>query len=219
MTDADVEMRVGELWRYPVKSMRGERLEAAELRADGIAGDRVVHVKDEHGRLVTARARPLLLNLTARLASAGQPLVEGRPWDDTKVAELVRHAAGGGARLVRHDGLDRFDILPLLVATDGAIAAFGHDGRRLRPNIVIQGVPGLSERQWEGRQLRIGDAVIGLDSLRDRCIVTTFDPDTVDQDVEVLLSIRTRFDGKLALNARVMHAGTLRTGDRVELLA
>jgi hypothetical protein len=29
------------------------------------------------------------------------------------------------------------DVLPLLVATDGAIKAFGYDGRRLRPNLVI----------------------------------------------------------------------------------
>jgi len=33
-------------------------------------------------------------------------------------------------------------VVPLLVATDGAIAAFGHDGRRLRPNIAVGGVEG-----------------------------------------------------------------------------
>jgi hypothetical protein len=36
----------------------------------------------------------------------------------------------------------RFDVLPLLVATDGAIAALGEDGRRLRPNVVVGGVDG-----------------------------------------------------------------------------
>ena len=211
-------MRVGELWRYPVKSMRGELLEAAEVQADGIAGDRVVHVTDEVGRVVTSRTRPRLLELSARLAPTGQPLVDDHPWDDAEVAKLVRVAAGDGARLVRYDGLERFDILPLLVATDGAITAFGHDGRRLRPNIVIHGVPGLSEREWEGRQLRIGETVIGLHSLRERCVMTTFDPDSVEQNVDVLRGIRSRFDGKIALNANVVHAGTVRKGEPVELL-
>jgi uncharacterized protein YcbX len=36
-------MRVEELWRYPVKSMAGERLDAVEVAGSGIEGDRVVH--------------------------------------------------------------------------------------------------------------------------------------------------------------------------------
>ncbi len=54
-------MRLAEIWRYPVKSMAGERLDAAELRTDGIEGDRVVQAWDARGRIVTARTRPGLL--------------------------------------------------------------------------------------------------------------------------------------------------------------
>jgi MOSC domain-containing protein len=125
---------------------------------------------------------------------------------------------GRGARLVRDDSPGRFDVLPLLVATDGAIEAFGRDGRRLRPNILIGGVSGLAERGWEGRRLRIGDVVIGLEDLRDRCVMTTYDPDTLAQDVSVLKDIVERFEGKLALNAQVLRSGVLSVGDRVELL-
>ena len=110
------------------------------------------------------------------------------------------------------------EILPLLVATDGAIAAFGYDGRRLRPNLVIGGVQGLAERTWEGKSLRIGDVLIALADLRGRCVMTTFDPDTLAQDRRVLQSIVDRFDGRLALNASVVRAGYLREGDRVELI-
>ena len=42
-------------------------------------------------------------------------------------------------------------------------AAVGYDSRRFRPNLVIAGVEGLAERQWEGKQLRIGKVVIGMD--------------------------------------------------------
>jgi uncharacterized protein YcbX len=211
-------MWVAELWRFPVKSMAGERLERAELRADGIAGDRVVHVRDARGRVVTARTRPALLGHRGTLGPDGEPLVDGRPWSAPEVADDVRRAAGDGAHLVRFDGLERFDILPLLVATDGAIAAFGHDGRRLRPNIVVGGVAGLAERAWEGRRLRVGEAIIGIEDLRQRCVMTTFDPDTLAQDVGVLKKIVREFDGSLALNCAVIQGGTIAVGDPVELL-
>lgn len=211
-------MFVAQLWRYPVKSMSGERLESADVRSDGIAGDRVVLVVDRHGKVVTARGKPRLLGHRATLGTDGEPLVDGRPWRSPEVAADVEAAAGPGARLVRHEGALRFDVLPLLVATDGAIAAFGHDGRRLRPNLVIGGVPGLAERSWEGRRLRVGAVSILADSLRARCIMTTFDPDTQEQDVEVLLGIHRDFGGKLALNASVIEGGFLRVGDPVELV-
>jgi uncharacterized protein YcbX len=211
-------MWVSELWRYPVKSMAGEPLHHAELRQDGIAGDRLLHVRDAHGRVVTARSRPRLLGLHAVLGPDGEPLIEDRPWTDPWVAGAVEAAAGTGARLVRSEGLERFDILPLLVATDGAVAAFGHDRRRLRPNLVVGGVEGLAERAWEGSALRAGRVMIGIRDLRQRCIMTTFDPDSLAQDVEVLKGIHRRFGGRLALNCYVVRGGTLSVGDPVELV-
>jgi MOSC domain-containing protein len=212
------DLHVKELWRYPVKSLRGEPLQAAEIALDGIHGDRLIHVQNGRG-LITARTHPRLLGLGARLRDDGVALVQGRAWWDPQSSDLIRAAAGPGAELVPYDGPERFDILPLLVATDGAIAAFGQDGRRLRPNIVIGGVEGLAERSWEGRLLRIGEVLILLHSLRGRCIVTTYDPDTLEQDVGVLRDIGQRFDGTLALNSAVLEPGLVRVGDRAELLA
>ena len=211
-------MRILELWRYPVKSMAGERLERAELGPDGVAGDRLLQVRDGHDRIVTSRSRPALLSHRGTLGPDGEPLVDGRPWATPEVDRDVVAATGPGARLVRAEPLDRFDILPLLVATDGAVAAFGHDRRRLRPNLLIGGVTGLDERGWEGRRLRIGSVIIELVDLRERCVMTTFDPDTQAQDVEVLKKIRRDFGGKLALNARVLEGGVVSVGDPVELL-
>ena len=211
-------MRIAELWRYPVKSMAGEPLREAGIRRDGIAGDRVVHVRDPGGRVITSRSRPRLLGHRATLGPDGEPLVDGRPWASAGVARDVEAAAGPGATLERYDGVERFDVLPLLVATDGAIRAFGHDGRRLRPNIVIAGVDGLAERGWEGKTLRAGGVVIGLHALRRRCVMTTFDPDTLKQDPDVLRQIQRRFGGSLALDSFVVRGGRLRVGDRVEVV-
>lgn len=211
-------MNVAQIWRYPVKSMAGEQLEWASLGPLGIAGDRVVHAEDAHGRFITSRTHPRLLGHHATLDSSGEPLVDGKPWGDPQVLKEVAGVIGPGAQLVRNETADRFDILPLLVATDGAIAAFGHDGRRLRPNIVIGGVDGLAERSWPGRCLRIGKVVIGIQDLRGRCVMTTFDPDTLQQDRQVLREIVEKFEGKLALNCFVVQGGEIQVGDKVELL-
>jgi uncharacterized protein YcbX len=211
-------MRVEEIWRYPVKSMAGERLERACVCLSGIKGDRIVQVRNGRGRVVTSRTHPALLGHHAKLNTAGVPLVDGRPWTDSIVLAEVRQIAGPESQLVRDDSLARFDVLPLLVATDGAIAAFGRDGRRLRPNLVIAGVKGLDERTWPGSTIRIGDVLIAVDDLRGRCVMTTFDPDTLAHDPEVLRDIVRRFGGKLALNCRVIQGGVIQNQQEVEVL-
>ena len=211
-------MRVLELWRYPVKTMAGERLQRAQLGPMGIAGDRIVHVEDAHGRVITSRSHPRFLGHKCMLGEDGEPRVDGRLWRDREVTADVVDIVGPGAALVRYDGAERFDVLPLLVATDGAIAAFGHDGRRLRPNIIVGGVEGMDERAWPGKCLRAGKVLIGVQDLRQRCIMTSFDPDTQIQDKQITRSIFQRFDGKLALNCFVLEGGELSVGDEVQLV-
>jgi uncharacterized protein YcbX len=209
-------VHIQELWRYPVKSMAGERLDIANVTLDGIEGDRLALVV-RNGRIITSRSNPRLLGHHARLGPDGEPIVNGLPWRSSEVAQAVIAAAGDGASLVRHDGPERFDILPLLVATDGAIAAFGEDGRRLRSNIVVGGVDGLAERTWEGKRLHVGDVVIQIHDLRDRCVMTTYHPDTLVQDAGVLRKIVRQFEGRIALNCSVVAPGPIRVGDTVEI--
>jgi uncharacterized protein YcbX len=210
-------MWLSEIWRYPVKSLGGERMTEAVIDLDGIPGDRIVHVEDRRGHFVTSRSRPGLLLPRATLGADGEPLVDGRPWTDSGVAADVEKAAGAGARLVREESLARFDVMPLLVATDGAVASIGYDRRRFRPNLLLGGVAGLAERGWEGRHLHIGDVVIRIANLRQRCIMTTFDPDTAEQDTEVLLRIHRELDGRLALDSEVLQPGRVRVGDVAEV--
>jgi len=207
-------LRVAGLWRYPVKSLAGEPVDSTRLGSSGIPGDRLVHVRGPEG-VRTSRRHHRLLGLRGTLSPEGTPLVNGRAWDSPEILSLVRDAAGADAWLAAYDGPERFDVLPLLVATDGAVAEFGRDIRRLRPNILIGGVPGMEERSWPGGELHIGDVVIRLDSLRPRCPMTTVDPDTLERDPEVLKDIGHRFGGRLALDAGVTRGGTVRIGDDV----
>jgi len=168
-------LTVDQLWRYPVKTLAGERVGTAQLTVAGISADRIVHVRGPEG-VRTSRIHSDLLGLLGTLGPDGKPLI------------------------------------------DGAIAAFGRDVRRLRPNIVISGVDGLEERTWPGAELHIRDAVIRLDSLRPRCPMTTVDPDTLERDPEVLRDIARRFRGRLALNAEMLRPGHIKVGDPVRLV-
>ncbi len=210
-------LTVAGLWRYPVKSLAGESLTATTLTDEGIPGDRVVQVWGPEG-IRSARRQYRLLGLHGTLGPDGEPRIDGHPWRSAASLRLVQAVAGDDAQLERYPGPERFDILPLLVATDGAVAAFGRDIRRLRPNILIGGVEGMAERRWEGAILGIGRVRIRLDSLRGRCPMTTVDPDTIERDPEVLRDIGRRFGGRLALNAEVLVPGPIAVGDAVTLV-
>jgi uncharacterized protein YcbX len=213
-----VGLYVAGLWRYPVKSLAGEPLPEAAIGLRGIPGDRLVRVRGPEG-VRTSRRQFRMLGLGATLDADGRPRINGHPWNGPAALALIKNAAGADAWLEACEGLDRFDILPLLVATDGAVAAFGRDIRRLRPNVLIGGVEGLEERTWPGLELHLGDAIVRLDALRGRCHMTTVDPDTLDVDSDVLRDIVRRFDGKLALDAAVVRGGRVRVGDPVRLVS
>lgn len=211
-------MFVEQIWRYPAKSMAGERIAATEITPLGVAGDRQILITAPGGRLITARTHPKLLGGKAALLPNGEVTINGLPWNSPEVREWVQSIAGPGAELTHYTGPERFDILPLLVATDGAIAQQGIDGRRLRPNLVIGGVEGLEERNWPGRRLQIGQVVLHLAQLRGRCVMTTYDPDTLEQDRNVLRRIARELDGTMALDTAVETPGHIREGDLVSLL-
>ena len=213
-------MNVAELWRYPVKSMRGESLQEAEVLQTGIRGDReIVVLSSARKRVITARTHHALLSLQGGFSpDTEKATINGFQWDSPAARELAGQAAGERVELLHVPVTERFDVLPLLVATDGAIQAIGLDRRRFRPNILIGGVEGLAERQWEGKRIRLGAVQIHAAQLRSRCVMTTYDPDTLEQDRSVLFRIVSDFDGTMALDCSVLKAGTIRVGDPVTVL-
>jgi uncharacterized protein YcbX len=196
--------------------MAGEQVSQARVGKDGVDGDRLVRVCGPEG-VRTARRHHRLIGLHATIGPDGRAWIDGHPWTSDAALALVREAAGNDAWLEAAPTDERFDVLPLLIATDGAIAAFGRDVRRLRPNIVISGVEGLQEFDWPGRELQIGAVRILIDSRRPRCPMTTVDPDTTEVDPAVLKDIGRRFGGRLALNAGVVRGGTIKVGDEARV--
>ena len=211
-------MYVKELCRYPVKSLGGERVEECLIGELGLSGDRLVLVHGSSGRIITSRTHPKLLALKSSLGEDGQPRINGIQWTAVEALDLIRAAAGPAATLLHWEGPERFDVLPLSVATDGALQHMRFDGRRLRPNIIIGGVEGLAERTWPGRNLKIGSLLIYAQRLRPRCVMTTWDPDTQEQDISVLKRIARELNGEMSLDCSVLTPSVVRVGDEVTLV-
>jgi uncharacterized protein YcbX len=212
-------MHVSEIWRYPVKSLKGERLNETEITKFGIPGDRQIAViRTINGRFLTSRSRPKLLALQGSINVNGVPTINGHPWDSPEALQLVREAAGEPVTLQKIPAPQAFDVLPMLIATDGAARYLNIDHRRLRPNILLADVPELEERNWPGRTIAIGDVRIYAEKLRDRCVMTTFDPDTQAQDPSVLLRIVRELDGSTALDSSVVTPGKIHVGDQAQII-
>ena len=103
---------IGALWRFPVKSMLGEELDAADLNEGGIVGDRAYAIRDkETGKVASAKHPklwPNLLSCRAAYVESPQPGEELPPAriqlaDDTSV---LSDAADVDAVLSRFFGRD-----------------------------------------------------------------------------------------------------------------
>lgn len=75
-SSAIASVHIAQLWRYPVKSLLGERLPTLRLVDDGIEGDRMWGIQDRRdGRILTARREPRLLFASSRLAATNLPVI------------------------------------------------------------------------------------------------------------------------------------------------
>ena len=84
--------------------------------------------------------------------------------------------------------------------------------------MLIAGAEGLAETGWPGYGLRAGPVLIGVRNRRMRCVMTTFDPDTLEQDPGVFQRVYRELGGEVALDCWVVEPGRIAEGDAVELV-
>ena len=82
--------------------------------------------------------------------------------------------------------------------------------------VVEAGAP-FAEAEWVGRRFSLGEdgPLIEVVSPTERCAVTTFDPDTLDRNTDVLANIANRRENLFGVYAVVLRAGWARVGARV----
>jgi len=224
---------VVELWRYPVKSLLGEKLDQVEVEERGVVGDRLYAVTDRQGKLgsgkTSHRFRRLdgLFELRARLAGE-QPLValpDGRELaaDDPELDAFLSERYVDELRVSREDTVPHHDAAPLHLLTTSSLEWLARrlpesqiDRRRFRPNVLLDdGGEGLVEDAWVGRRFALGGAVIRVVDRTDRCVMTTNPQSELPKDPAVLRVVTEQNDACLGVFAVVEQAGVVRVGDRL----
>jgi uncharacterized protein YcbX len=225
-----------ELWRYPVKSLLGERLEAIEVEARGLQGDRRFAVTDRNGKIGSGktsrrfRLLPGLFDLRARMEGEralvtlpyGRELHVGDPLLD----RFLSARYGDDLRLAEESRVSHHDAAPLHLLTTASLCwlqarlpASEVDRRRFRPNILLD-VDGceLVEDGWVGHRFALGSAVVRIRERAERCVMTTNRQDELPQDPAILAAVTKLNDVCLGVFATVEEPGTIRVGDTPTLV-
>lgn len=235
--------RVKAIYRYPVKSMRGESLAEVGLGWYGLDGDRrFAFIRGDQVNSgfpwLTGRQIPEMIQYSARftdpadLINSGVEVVtpRGRVLA-VESLELLQELTYGYGREVQFLKLKRglFDSLPLsLMSTataDALSQATGQpvDVRRFRQNIILETFSGqpFAEEQWLDGVLTFGSQPNGprirLNRRIERCAMITLDPDTSQKRPDLLRHIAQTRANCIGIHATPERLGIIRVGDMVTL--
>jgi len=227
--------RVAALWRYPVKSMAAEPLDAVDVAWHGLVGDRRWAVcRDDKAAFgfpwLTLRERPGMNRFRPTYVQpdkANQSAVTVRV-ESGKEIELLDprfvRELGDNLRIMKlYRGT--FDVMPLSLITTQTIAGIGStlgdpvDVQRFRPNLLIEasGDEAFPEDAWVGCQLRIGSMRMRVDQRNERCAVVNVDPVTGTRNPAVLRAIARDRDARLGVYGSTVEPGRVSVGDAVIL--
>jgi uncharacterized protein YcbX len=229
------EGAVAELWRYPVKSFRGERLDELVVDERGVLGDRAFAVRDANGKLgsgkTTRRFRLLrgLLDFAARTGDAGV-VVEGVDGTVFRVGDpaldvLLSERYGEPLAVLPEEAVPHFDVGPIHLVTTSSLGwvadgygGTGGESRRYRPNLVLSVPgPGLVEEGWLGAEVAVGPCVLRVSGPAERCVMVNNARDELAADAGVLRFLVERNATNLGVYADVVETGTVRVGDPVRV--
>jgi len=244
-TDATSPLTVAEIWRYPIKSVGGERVADATVTDLGIIGDRGWGIFDvDTGTVLTARRTPELLFATASLAGAdvsielpdGTALSSAEAdvherlstWLDRPV-ELRAAGEEGGTYEVPLDfendenwvswqgpGSAWHDSAKSRVSLVSRATMRDWDQQRFRTNLILDG---SGEDDLVGQSVRIGSIELDVMQQIDRCVIVTRPQPGLDRDLDVLRTINAERASTLAVGALVTTEGTIAEGDEITQIA
>jgi len=237
--------QVEAIFRYPVKSMGGERLELATLGWHGLEGDRRLalrRIEDRSGfPWLSASKLPDLLRFAPHRLEDGAPgedlpthvrTPEGEelPVFGDELATEVGRRFGGPVQMMqlKHGIFDEASIS--VIATDtvleiGRLAGQVPDVRRFRPNVVVRSLRSgaFQEDEWVGGELSFGeadDAPAVAVTMRDlRCSMVNLDPDSARSAPEMMKAVVRANQNHAGIYGAVTRVGRLAVGQTLFLRA
>jgi uncharacterized protein YcbX len=223
------------LWRYPVKSMLGERCAEVEVEARGVRGDRRFAVRDADGRPSTRKTNSRRFGhlegiFTFAARYSGERLEIAFPdgsrssGDDPGIDAALSEALQQPVTLAREAELPYYDASPIHLLTTGSLDRLRAklpgsriDERRFRPNLVLDTAE--PELSWIGRTLQIGTVKLRVTDPTGRCGMTTFAQGDLPFDPKVLRCIAQESGEDFGIYAEVLQPGRIARGDAVTIEA
>jgi len=226
------------LYRYPVKSMRGEQLAEAPLTLQGIPFDRQYAFVQADSRSVfpwlTGREHAGMLRYCTcvEVPESGRPdVVVTTPTgasmpvhDESLRAELERDA--GRALYLLRDYRGSFDVAQVSLIGNASIEQIGRESgapvepARFRANLYVDtgSAAPFEEDAWVGCILRIGDTARVAVTERDkRCAMITLHPETGEVRTEILTAVARLHETMAGIYGSVLAPGVVRPGDPVQI--
>ncbi|NOT33094.1 MAG: MOSC domain-containing protein [Candidatus Eisenbacteria bacterium] len=234
--------RIEALFRYPVKSMAGERLEAGTMDWHGLEGDRRLALRklDDRGGFpwLTASKLPDLLRFAPHRDGNGDqgalpthirtPNGETLPVYGEELATEIEHRLGAPVQMMhmKHGIFDEASVSVIAsdtVAEITRLAGQSPDVRRFRPNVLVRLLRSgpFQEDAWVGGVLRLGegvDAPAVAVTMRDvRCSMVNFDPDSASPAPEMLKAVVRVHENTAGIYGTVTRIGRLAVGQPIFL--
>jgi hypothetical protein len=222
---------VHEIRRYPVKSMAGESLDAVEIDARGLAGDRWYAVVDGDGKLASGkhtkrfRRRDAVFDFASRTTPEGVRVTgRGGEWavGDTALDDVLTEAMGDSVRVLAEALTPHQDEGEVsLVGTASLDWCREHlgvdaDRRRIRPNLVVDTSEPFVEETWTG-SITVGTALLRFDTRIPRCRMVDIAQEGLPPEGGWLKALTETREMCLGIHLTVVEAGTIRLGDELSL--
>ena len=233
-------MHVAELWRYPVKSLRGERCDELRVHARGMEGDRRYALVDVDGKFGSHKSTRRFVRMRGLFDLAGREeggvtsilfpdgsLLEA---EDPALGPALSAHVGQPVTLEEEAAVSHQDAAAIHIVTTASLrwlrerlpssAQASVDVRRFRPNVVVE-VEGteLRERDWVGRHVTLGDVELAITETTERCVMTTLAQEALPKDPAILRAIAQEASARFGVYASVVRSGALRVGDAVGVVS
>lgn len=233
--------KVVAIWRYPVSSLMGERLQRARFAQEGLSGDRAFAIFDDETQLPVDPAKARWYDapkLASRTTGAGEIEIslDGETWlpaADARLKERLSSFFGRqvsvhryGARLSSTVASHRYKLSPIHLLSTQSIEALRTllpdsliDERRFRPNILVdlEGLAGGEppENRLLGKEFRIGGLRLRGSLPCGRCSFTTRAQQQLPEDRSVLRTLIGRFEKNFGIYCDVIGGDWLEVADPV----
>ncbi|WP_415719731.1 MOSC domain-containing protein [Roseibium alexandrii] len=229
-------MNIQSIWRFPVKSLLGEPLNAAFIDDRGLIGDRAYALADASGKLGSGKSNShfqridnllfLRAETQANEVHIGLPGEKLEPISSRDLPHRLSDFLGQPVTIVEDQDATHFDDGAVHIILSSEVKALQArsphldlDPRRFRANLLLNTPDHMSAEDLLGRVLTIGDVRLKITHPTERCVMVTAKQDGLSTEPLILKAISQSFDVNFGLYASVLKPGRIEVGQEVEVSA